>query len=95
MGPPEVGPRRSPGLWGPEEVRWGQVQVYSPALRGALRSGAYGSEQVRRYEVSRQPWDPMDPPEVGPRRSPGLSGRVRPGGVKYRAARLRYVALCR
>ena len=40
-------------------------------------------------EVSSQPWDPMDPPEVGPRRSPGLSGPVGPGEVKYRAARLR------
>ncbi len=49
------------------------------------------SDQV---EVSQQPWDPMAPPEVGPRRSPGLSGRVRPSEVRYRAARLRYVALC-
>ena len=36
----------------------------------------------------------MVPPEVGPRRYPGLSGPVRPSEVKYRAARLRYVALC-
>ena len=52
-----------------------QVQSYSPALRGALRSGMLRvllrsrSDQV---EVSRQPWDPMDPPEVGPIWYPGL-----------------------
>ena len=36
----------------------------------------------------------MAPPEVGTRRYPGLSGPVRPSEVKYRATRLRYVALC-
>ena len=42
MDPPEVGPRRSPGLSGPEEARWGQVQGYSPTLRGALPLVALG-----------------------------------------------------
>ncbi len=36
----------------------------------------------------------MDPPEVGPIWYPGLSGPMRSYEVKYRAARLRYVALC-
>ena len=43
----------------------------------------YCKQQVRRYEVSRQPWDPMDPPEVGPRRSPGLSGHVKVHGLVH------------
>ena len=56
MDPPEVGPRRSPGLSGPEEVRRGQVQGYSPALRGALRSGAYASVlQAAGEEAKRHP----------------------------------------
>ena len=41
------------------EIRWDQVQSYSPALRGALRSGAYGSVlQAAGEEVkaSYQPW---------------------------------------
>ena len=77
---------------------WGQVQSYSPALRGALPlvalAGTAG-QQVRWDEVSLHPWDPMDPPEVGPRRSRGLSGHVGSSEVKYRATRLRYVAPCR
>ena len=59
-----------------------------------LRQGT-AEQEVKWDEASRQPWDPMDPPEVGPRRSPGLSGHVGPGGVRYRATRLRYVAPCR
>ena len=58
----------------------GQVQSCSPALRDALRSGKYAvllRSGRDGYEVSHHPWDPMDPPEVGPRWSPGLSGHVR------------------
>ena len=40
-------------------------------MRVLLRS-IRGSE-----EVSHHPWDPMDPPEVGPIRYPGMPGRVR------------------
>ena len=63
-----------------------QVQSYSPALRGALRSGMlrvllrsrWGGEETR-YR-SYQPWDPMEPPEVGPIWYPGLPG---PEGANY------------
>ena len=65
MDPPEVGPRRSPGLWGPEEVWRGQVQSCSHALRGALPVLVLcgTAEQKARWdETSLHPWDPMDPP---------------------------------
>ena len=43
------------------------------------------------YGGSYIPWDPMYPPEVG---YLGSLAMLHPMGVKYRAARLRYVALC-
>ena len=44
-------------------------------MRVLLRS-IRGSE-----EVSHHPWDPMDPPEVGPIRYPGMPGRVEVQGL--------------
>ena len=73
-----------------------EIQYNAPYHTGiSLCTAGTAEQKVKWDEVSCQPRYPMDPPEVGPRRSPGLSGRVRPGGVRYRAARLRYVAPCR
>ena len=70
MDPPEVGPRRSPGLSGPEEARWGQVQSCSPALRGALPlvplgqavAGKAGRMRPRGLGGILHTLGPMDPP---------------------------------
>ena len=66
--------------------------TWRPAVCGdcRLRQGT-AAQRVRRYEVSHHPWDPMAPPEVGPRRSPGLSGpeEVRRGQVQSCSPALR------
>ena len=77
MDPPEVGPRRSPGLSGPEGANSTPptiVATCSPVL-GILTSIAGTAEQRAKPGTgSTIPRYPMDPPEVGPRRSRGLSG---------------------
>ena len=82
MDPPEVGPRRSPGLSGPEEARWGQVQSCSPALRGALPlvplgQGAGGKAEKRRSGRVGGILHTLDPYGPSISRSQTVSGSVR------------------
>ena len=47
------------------------ILAYRCVLQALQSRGRSSTED---YEVSQQPWDPMAPPEVGPRWYPGLSG---------------------
>ena len=80
MDPPEVGPIWYPGLCHPVRsgTRSSEIQYNAPYHTGiSLCTAGTAEQEVIPSRGTRQPWDPMDPPEVGPRRYPGLSGRVR------------------
>ncbi len=74
-----------------------QVQGYSPALRGALRSGAYGSVLQAaggaKYMIPHT-WYPVYPPEVGYLGSHGLCHPVRCSEIQYNAPYPTGISLC-